>query len=167
MSTLNSPVIYVLCFPLRYPVPLSVIQVCSLSLTIGSMLPQTVSYTAWLRCTITSPKPTQVLKFFTNPSLLSNWKLIKCYSSPITPSPYLPQPLPSPPHFHPCRAQSLETSFNFICQILTLLITCLFVLNLYLYYFKMFSLWNISLHPVIGTCAVWCVKKKFKKIIIK
>ena len=94
VSILNSPVIYVLCLPLRYPVPISVIQICSLSLTIGSMLPETVSYTAWLRCI--SPKP----------SLHSNWKLIKCYTPP------------SPSHFHPCRAQSLETSFN-LCQICT------------------------------------------------
>ena len=85
----------------KVPVPISVIQVYSLSLTIGSMLPETVSYTAWLRCTIPSPKPTLVLKSFANPSLHSNWKLITCYSSPINPSPYLPQTPTHPPSHMP------------------------------------------------------------------
>ena len=45
--------------------------------------------------------PHRILLFFTSPSLHSKWKSIKCYSSPITPSPYLipftPSPTPTPP----------------------------------------------------------------------
>ena len=87
VSTLNSPVIYVLCFLLRYPVPISVTQVCSLSLT---MLPETVSYTAWLHCTITQTNP--CVDIFHQS--ISTFKLNINQNFIVYP---LRSPLPSPP----------------------------------------------------------------------